>query len=200
MSRFMSQPNRNQGLRERHWGHTRRYRYHGRVESELGLPMGFESTAREILQALHECLKEQNKMSFKSNFFPCEALRSQTSFGNSASRRDEFVDWLLVLQGKGMVEVKRMGTACMVALAPNGRQLLLMSEEESHGILRPIIEQPKDTSHLRVPPSPVGGVISPHLPSTSNNPKVFVSHRLRQNICHRLKGQRSRCLVFRMGN
>jgi hypothetical protein len=122
--------------------------------------MSFDSTAREILEALHGCLTEQNKVSFRGDFFPCEALRAQTSFGDSASRRDEFVDWLIALQGRGMVEVKRLGSACMVALAPRGRERLLVSEEEFHGLMRPITEPSKS-----VPSSTAAGT-----------PKVFVSH------------------------
>jgi TIR domain len=92
--------------------------------------MSFENTAREILESLRRCVKEQNKVFHQSDFVRCEAVRAGTSFGGSADQQEPFVDWLLALEGRGMVQVKRMDEACMVALGPEGRAFLLTEPKD----------------------------------------------------------------------
>lgn len=109
--------------------------------------MNVDRTERDILEALHALVRQEKQAPRHNTFVNCESVRSKTPFGASADQREEFVEWLQALQGKGMVEVKIMGDGCMVTLGPRGYERLLMTEEEFQTRTGSVVSQVTKTFH-----------------------------------------------------
>ena len=89
---------------------------------------------REILEALRELRRGEQRSSRPASHFPVEAVWSRTSQGDSANGRFDFLEVLDALEGKGLItQIKHPADwrERMIALSNPGFAFLLQEEGQS---------------------------------------------------------------------